>query len=210
MKPTAKKILAYAMLAVVMALIFIVISFAVDLIFRLCGDKESTSIISTIISCVAFTIAIVAAEIVRNRQMGIDRSDELISKCRKFLIASAIMFLGFMLMDWLYARCTEKDYLLGPEYWLSFSIASAIIDLLFEKYKDKKHQNDENVLVVAAECPDAASAENICNRLEANGIKAMVVEKDSPIYIKGRVEFAEAQVQVCRKDLERALERLNK
>ena len=209
MGPTTKKILAYGMFAVVMALVYMVSGFAVDFIFRLCGDNEGVSIISTIISCVAFTIAIVAAVIVRNCQMGIDRSDELFRKCRKFLTATAIMFLGFMLMEWIFERYTEKDYLLGPKYWLSFSIASAIIDLLFEKYKEKKHQKDENALVVAAECPDVASAESICNKLESNGIKAMVVEKDSPIYIKGTVEFAEAQVQVCRKDLERALE-LNK
>ena len=209
MKPTTKKILAYGMFAVVMALVYMVSGFAVDFIFRLCGDNEGVSIISTIISCVAFTIAIVAAVIVRTCQMGIDRSDELFRKCRKFLIATAIMFLGFMLMEWLFERYTEKDYLLGPKYWLSFSIASAIIDLLYEKYKEKKHQKDGNALVVAAECPDVASAESICNKLESNGIKAMVVEKDSPIYIKGTIEFAEAQVQVCRKDLERALE-LNK
>ena len=209
MGPTTKKILAYGMFAVVMALVYMVSGFAVDFIFRLCGDNEGVSIISTIISCVAFTIAIVAAVIVRNCQMGIDRSDELFRKCRKFLTATAIMFLGFMLMEWIFERYTEKDYLLGPKYWLSFSIASAIIDLLYEKYKKKKHQKDENALVVAAECPDVASAESICNKLESNGIKAMVVEKDSPIYIKGTVEFAEAQVQVCRKDLERALE-LNK
>ena len=209
MKPTTKKILAYGMFAVVMALVYMVSGFAVDFIFRLCGDNEGVSIISTIISCVAFTIAIVAAVIARNRQMGIDRSDELIRKCRKFLSATAIMFLGFMLMEWLFERYTEKDYLLGPKYWLSFSIASAIIDLLYEKYKEKKHQKDGNALVVAAECPDVASAESICNKLESNGINAMVVEKDSPIYIKGTIEFAEAQVQVGRKDLERALE-LNK
>ena len=209
MGPTTKKILAYGMFAVVMALVYMVSGFAVDFIFRLCGDNEGVSIISTIISCVAFTIAIVAAVIVRNCQMGIDRSDELFRKCRKFLTATAIMFLGFMLMEWIFERYTEKDYLLGPKYWLSFSIASAIIDLLYEKYKEKKHQKDGNALVVAAECPDVASAESICNKLESNGIKAMVVEKDSPIYIKGTIEFAEAQVQVCRKDLERALE-LNK
>ena len=202
----AKKTLAYAMFAVVMVLIYLVISFSVDVIFRWCGDEEGISITSTMITCLVFTTAIVLAEIVRNRQMGIDRSDELIKKCRKFLTATVIMFLGFMLMDKLFEHFTEKDYLLGPKYWLSFSIASGIIDLLYERYKEKKHKNDENDFEVAAECPDVQSAENICNKLEANGIKAMVVEKESPIYIKGSIEYAEAQVQVCRKDLQKAKE----
>ena len=206
MKPTTKKILAYSMFAVVMALVYLVIGFTVDVIFRWCGDEEGISITSTMITCLVFTTAIVLAEIARNRQMGIDRSDELIRKCRKFLSATVIMFLGFMVMDMLFEHFSEKDYFFGPKYWLSFSIASGIIDLLYERYKEKKHKNDENDFVVAAECPDVQSAESICNRLEANGIKAMVVEKESPIYIKGSIEYAEAQVQVCRKDLQKAQE----
>ena len=202
----AKKILAYAMFAVVMALTYLAIGFTVDVIFGWCGDEEGISIASTMITCLVFTTAIVLAEIARNRQMGIDSSDELIRKCRKFLSATVIMFLGFMVMDILFEHFSEKDYLLGPKYWLSFSIASGIIDLLYERYKEKKHKNDENDFVVAAECPDVQSAESICNRLEANGIKAMVVEKESPIYIKGSIEYAEAQVQVCRKDLQKARE----
>ena len=202
----AKKTLAYAMFAVVMVLIYLVISFSVDVIFRWCGDEEGISITSTMITCLVFTTAIVVAEIARNRQMGIDRSDELIKKCRKFLTATVIMFLGFMIVDMLFEHLSKKDYLLGPKYWLSFSIASGIIDLLYERYKEKKHKNDENDFVVAAECPDVQSAESICNKLEANGIKAMVVEKESPIYIKGSIEYAEAQVQVCRKDLQKAQE----
>ena len=202
----AKKTLAYAMFAVVMALVYLVIGFTVDVIFRWCGDEEGISITSTMITCLVFTTAIVLAEIARNRQMGIDRSDELIRKCRKFLSATVIMFLGFMVMDMLFEHFSEKDYLLGPKYWLSFSIASGILDLIYEKYKEKRHKDNENDLVVVAECPDVQSAESMCNKLEANGIKAMVVEKESPIYIKGSIEYAEAQVQVCRKDLQKAQE----
>ena len=202
----AKKTLAYAMFAVVMALVYIGIGFTVDVIFRWCGDEEGISITSTMITCLVFTTAIVLAEIARNRQMGIDRSDELIRKCRKFLTATVIMFLGFMIVDMLFEHLSKKDYLLGPKYWLSFSIASGIIDLLYERHKEKKHKNDENDLVVAAECLNVQSADSICNKLEAKGIKAMVVEKESPIYIKGSVEHAEAQVQVCRKDLQKAQE----
>ena len=202
----AKKTLAYAMFAVVMALIYLVIGFTVDVIFRWFGDEEGISITSTMITCLVFTTAIVLAEIARNRQMGIDRTDELIKKCRKFLTATVIMFLGFMVMDMLFEHFSEKDYLLGPKYWLSFSIASGILDLIYEKYKETRHKDNENDLVVVAECPDVQSAESICNKLEANGIKAMVIEKDSPIFIKGAVEYAEAQVQVCRKDLQKAQE----
>ena len=46
------------------------------------------------------------------------------------------------------------------------------------------------------------TAEDLCNKLESNGIKAMTVDKDSPVYIKGN--DSPVQIQVCRKDLEEA------
>ena len=64
MTPTAKKALAYAMFAVVMALIYLVISFTVDVIFRWFGDEEGISITSTMITCLVFTTAIVLVLVV--------------------------------------------------------------------------------------------------------------------------------------------------
>ena len=64
-------------------------------------------------------------------------------------------------------------------------------------------------LVVAAECTDTESADTICRMLEANGIKAMVVEKNSTIYIKDSSLMAPVQVQVCGVDLEKAVKLIN-
>ena len=84
----------------------------------------------------------------------------------------------------------------------SSGYAVALFDELIKKNKEKKMQEDENALVVAAECEDMQTAEDLCNKLESNGIKAMIVEKDSPVYIKGN--GSPVQIQVCRKDLEEA------
>lgn len=46
------------------------------------------------------------------------------------------------------------------------------------------------------------TAEEICNKFESDGVKAMIVEKDSPVYIKGN--GSHVQIQVCRKDLEKS------
>lgn len=206
MNASSKKILAYAMMAAVIALSYLVASFAVDLVFRLCGNEDVTNPISTAICCVVITGAIVAVEFIRNKQKGIDRSNDLITKCRKVLVTTTIMFLGFMIMDWLFMHFTGKDNVLGPKYWLPFSLGVAIVDLFYEKRREQKQNEDENAFVVAAECPDVQNAETICNKLEENGIKAMVVKKDSPVYIKGADASATAQVQVCSKDLNKAQE----
>ena len=65
-------------------------------------------------------------------------------------------------------------------------------------------KEDEDALVIAAECEDMQTAEEICNKFESNGVKAMIVEKDSPVYIKGN--GSHVQIQVCRKDLEKSKE----
>ena len=112
------------------------------------------------------------------------------------------MFCGLMLIEWLIQRFSDKDFALGTVHWLSFSFACAIFDQFYQKVKEKKIQEDENALVVAAECKDIQTAEDICRKLESNGVKAMIVEKDSPVYIKGN--GSPVQVQVCRKDQENA------
>jgi hypothetical protein len=45
-------------------------------------------------------------------------------------------------------------------------------------------------------------AQSVCDMLEKEGINTMVVERESPIYIKG--SDSAFQVQVCYKDLKRA------
>ena len=83
--------------------------------------------------------------------------------------------------------------------WISIIVAVSIflyIVIRLSIYQDK----DEIKLAVAAECTDKASAEAICRMREANGIKAMVVEKISPVYAENGSIIAPVQVQVAHKD----------
>ena len=114
------------------------------------------------------------------------------------------MFCGSLVIEWLIQRFSNEDFSLGLVHWLSFALAVALFDELIKKNKERKTKEDENALVIAAECKDMQTAEGICNKLESNGIKAMIVEKDSPIYIKGN--DSPVQIQVCRKDLEKSKE----
>ena len=108
------------------------------------------------------------------------------------------MFCGSLVIEWLIQRFSDKDFSLGLVHWLSFALAVALFDELIKKNKEKKMQEDENALVIAAECEDMKTAEDLCNKLESNGIKAMIVEKDSPVYIKGN--GFPVQIQVCMKN----------
>lgn len=203
-KTILKKILAYVLACVVLILTYAVTMFIIDMIFGWFGGEDGVSWISIAAGCIAATAGIIIVDIINSRKRKEDRSDKIINICRQILWTTTIMFCGMMLIEWLIQRFSDKDFALGIVHWLSFSFACAIFDQFHQKYKEKKMQEDESALVVAAECENMQTAEDFCNKLESNGINAMIVEKDSPVYIKGN--GSPVQIQVCRKDLEKSKE----
>ena len=200
-KSILKKVLAYGLMSVTLMLIYFLIAFILDLIFDLFGGEDGVSIIATVVTCIVLTATFVVGDIINNRKKGHDRSDEIIRICRRILTTTTIMFCGSLVIEWLIQRFSDEDFSLGLVHWLSFSLAVALFDELVKKHKEKI-QEDENTLVVAAECEDMHTAEDICRKLESNGVRAMIVEKESPIYIKGN--GSPVQVQVCRKDQQKS------
>ena len=200
---TLKKILAYALMGIVLMLVYVVVSFLFDWLFALIGE-EKVSWRSMVAACTFTTAAIIIVDILNSRKKGVDRSDDIIRICRRILTTTTIMFCGSLVIEWLIQRFSDEDFSLGLVHWLSFALAVALFDELIKKNKERKTKEDENALVIAAECKDMQTAEAICKMLEANDIKAMIVEKDSPIYIKGN--DSPVQIQVCRKDLEKSKE----
>ena len=201
-KSILKKVLAYGLMSVTLMLIYFVIAFILDLIFDLFGGENGVSIIATVVTCIVLTAIFVVGDIINSRKNDHDRSDEIIKICRRILTTTTIMFCGSLVIEWLIQRFSDEDFSLGLVHWLSFALAVALFDELIKKNEEKRIQEDENALVVAAECEDMQTAEEICSKLENNGIKAMIAEKDSPVYIKGN--GSPVQVQVCRKDQQKS------
>ena len=200
-KTILKKILAYALMSIVLVLVYFAASFLFDWLFALIGE-EKVSWISMVVACTFTTAAIIVVDIINSRKKGVDRSDDIIKICRRILTTTTYMFCGMLLVEWLIQKFSDKDFSLGLVHWLSFALAVALFDELVKKYNEKKMQEDETALVVAAECEDMQTAEDICNKLESNGIKAMIVDKDSPVYIKGN--GSPVQIQVCRRDQQKS------
>ena len=202
-KTILKKILAYALMSVVLMLVYVVVSFLFDWLFDLIGE-EKVSCRSMVVACTFTTAAIIIVDILNSRKKGVDRSDDIIKICRRILTTTTYMFCGMLLVEWLIQKFSDEDFSLGLVHWLSFALAVALFDELIKKNKERKTKEDENALVIAAECKDMQTAEGIYNKLESNDIKAMIVDKDSPVYIKGN--DSPVQIQVCRKDLEKSKE----
>ena len=137
-KTILKKILAYALMGIVLMLMYFVIAFVLDLIFDLFGGEDRVSIITTIATCIFLTVIFIVGDITNSRKKGVDRSDDIIRICRRILTTTTYMFCGSLVIEWLIRRFSDEDFSLGLVHWLSFAFAVAVFDELVKKYKEKK------------------------------------------------------------------------
>ena len=140
---TLKKILAYALMGIVLMLVYVVVSFLFDWLFDLIGE-EKVSWRSMVVACTFTTAAIIIVDILNSRKMGVDRSDDIIKICRRILTTTTYMFCGMLLVEWLIQKFSDKDFSLGLVHWLSFALAVALFDELVKKYKEKKGEKTDN------------------------------------------------------------------
>ena len=136
-KTILKKILAYALMGIVLMLMYFVIAFVLDLIFDLFGGEDGVSIITTIATCIFLTVIFIVGDITNSRKKGVDRSDDIIRICRRILTTTTYMFCGSLVIEWLIRRFSDEDFYLGLVHWLSFAFAIALFDELVKKYKEK-------------------------------------------------------------------------
>ena len=141
-KTILKKILAYALMSVVLLLIYFVVSFLFDWLFALIGE-EKVSWVSMVVACTFTTAAIITVDILNSRKKGVDRSDDIIKICRRILTTTTIMFCGSLVIEWLIQRFSDEDFSLGLVHWLSYALAVALFDELIKKRKEKKIQKHE-------------------------------------------------------------------
>ena len=143
-KTILKKILAYALMSVVLLLVYFAASFLFDWLFDLIGE-EKVSWRSMVVACTFTTTAIIIVDILNSRKKGVDRSDDIIKICRRILTTTTYMFCGMLLVEWLIQRLfSDKDFSLGLVHWLSFALAVALFDELVRKYKEKKGGKIDN------------------------------------------------------------------
>ena len=142
-KTILKKFLAYALMCIVLMLVYVVVSFLFDWLFDLIGE-EKVSWRSMVVACTFTTAAIIIVDILNSRKKGVDRSDDIIRICRRILTTTTIMFCGMLLVEWLIQKFSDKDFSLGLVHWLSFALAVALFDELVKKYKEKKGEKTDN------------------------------------------------------------------
>ncbi len=119
-------------------------------------------------------------------------------------ITTTVIYGVFMLLEKLFPDTDGTSFTGNWEQWFPVSISLALFLHMQEIRRMQSYKND-NDLIVVAECHTIAEAEAICTRLEANGIKSIIVEKGSPMYI-GVDGDSTIQVQVMGKESEKTKE----
>ena len=201
---TLRKIFAYLLEIVVLLLFYI----AIDYLFDIFGFAEDVSWRSTFVSFVFGSAGIIIIDAINNRRNGSDRSAEIIRGCRRIIVTTTLMFGGFVFFEWLIMHTPGEEFVFETRKWLPIALSIGIGNYIFERREQKRVEKEENRLVFAAGCATMEEAQSVGDMLEKEGVKAMIVERESPIYIKGG--DAPFQVQVCYKDLKRAEELLKR
>lgn len=119
-------------------------------------------------------------------------------------ITSTFMYCVYALLDWIFTINAEDGFIGDWAGWMAQSISLSVFFVIWDK-RNRESLKNENDLVVLAEYNEKAEAETMCEKLESNGIKAMIVEKESPMYINND-NNTPVQLQIMRKEFKRAKE----
>lgn len=150
----------------------------------------------------SFAIIALIANILLARRDKTARITAIVNSVAIVALASTIIYGVFMILEWLFPGDTAGSFTGNWVQWFPVSISLATFLHIQERRRTKKYRN-ANDLAVAAECKDVTEADEVCAVLEAQGIKAMAVEKGNPMYIDNCSD-APLQVQVMGKDLQSA------
>ena len=151
---------------------------------------------------VSIVLAILTKRFKRNNP------NTILKEITVFIISVTFLFGLFTLLEYLFDLIADKQFMYDWVQKLALSISLTAFENL-NNWNRRNRLFANKWMVVAAECPELAEAEKICAMLEENGIKAMLADKNSAMYIKNE-DANLIQVQVMQIDLEKAKDLIKK
>ena len=187
-------------------LVDFVISFLISLpCYFICDIIVEKGIIDwlDIMSGVAgVSILLLCANILLARRDKEARITKVVNTMTLIAIVATVIYGVFMILEWLFPKNADTAFTGNWVQWFPVSISLSAFLHMQDRRRAQSYKNP-NDLVVVAGCQENAEAESVCAVLEEKGIKAMAVEKGSPMYIDN-ADNAPLQIQVMGKDLQSA------
>ena len=175
-----------------------VISIPLLLLFKLVGQRNNIDwldvfLIMTATSAILFVIS---------KLLQRKNPNKSIKEITVFVTTATILFGTFTLFEWIFDTVSDTRFVYDWGQKLTLSISLTIFENLNSWYR-RNNLFSSKELVVATACQELSEAEKVCTMLEENGIKAMLADKNSAMYIKNE-DANLIQVQVMQIDLEKA------
>ena len=148
------------------------------------------------------SILLLCANILLTRHDKEARITKVVNTMTLMAIVATVIYGVFMLLEWLFPDSEDVAFTGNWVQWFPVSISLSAFLHMQDRRRAQSYKNP-NDLVVVAGCQENAEAESVCAVLEEKGIKAMAVEKGSPMYIDN-ADNAPLQIQVMGKDLQSA------
>lgn len=148
------------------------------------------------------SILLLCANILLARRDKEARITKVVNTMTLMAIVATVIYGVFMLLEWWFPDNAESGFTGNWEQWFPVSISLSAFLHMQDRRRAQSFKTP-NDLVVVAGCQENAEAESVCAVLEEKGIKAMAVEKGSPMYIDN-ADNAPLQIQVMGKDLQSA------
>ena len=148
------------------------------------------------------SILLLCANILLARRDKEARITKVVNTMTLMAIVATVIYGVFMLLEWLFPDSEDVALTGNWVQWFPVSISLSAFLHMQDRRRAQSYKNP-NDLVVVAGCQENAEAESVCAVLEEKGIKAMAVEKGSPMYIDN-ADNAPLQIQVMGKDLQSA------
>ena len=175
-----------------------VISIPLLLLFERVGQRNNIDwldvfLIMTATSAILFVIS---------KLLQRKNPNKSIKEITVFVTTATILFGTFTLFEWIFDTVSDTRFVYDWGQKLTLSISLTIFENLNSWYR-RNNLFSSKELVVATACQELSEAEKVCTMLEENGIKAMLADKNSAMYIKNE-DANLIQVQVMQIDLEKA------
>ena len=187
-------------------LIDFAISFLISLpchfVCDMVGEKGIVDWLDILLGIAGASLLLLFANILLARRNKEARITKVVNTMTLIAIVATVIYGVFMILEWLFPKNADTTFTGNWVQWFPVSISLASFLHLQDRRRAQSYKNVKD-LVVAAGCQEDAEAERMCAVLEEKGIKAMTVEKGSPMYIDSAND-APLQIQVMGKDLQSA------
>ena len=177
-----------------------VISIPLLLLFKRVGQRNNIDwldvfLIMTATSAILFVIS---------KLLQRKNPNKSIKEITVFVTTATILFATFTLFEWIFDIVSDTRFVYDWGQKLTLSISLTIFENLNSWYR-RNNLFSSKELVVATACQELSEAEKVCTMLEDKGIRSMIVDKESPMYISNS-NNSPFQVQVMGNELDKAKE----